>query len=317
MKPRIALINIFLLLLVACGESKNFDGLALSSNYSGTIVISSVTTDPATGPGLISWWTPEGAFKATLRDLFSGSEFASGLGFIYPDKIISAIDGVDRLEVINLSNNTITPITHVALTANTLKQLAVDPVDNVIYIAEASTNTVEKFTSNGQRVGAPFLPTTSGSCVLSNPWGVAVIPSTQEVVVISSAASGRFSKYTKDGTCVTHVTTGAFASGTPLAVAYHPPTGKLIVTFATSHAIIAVDQNGTNPTTIFQNSSIINTPRSIAIDSNGYIYVGSSGTDTIEKLYWSGTGSATRATSGPLIGPGVFSQNPTSITVIP
>lgn len=304
--------------MIGCGESKNFDGLGISSSYSGSIVIASVATDPATGPGLISWWTPEGAFKTTLRDLFVGSEFATGLGFIYPDKLVSAIDGVDRLEITSLANYSITPVTNVNLTANTLKQLAVDPVDNGIYIAESSTNTVEKFTSNGQRIGAPFLSTTNGSCVLSSPWGVAVIPTTQEVVVISSpGAAGRFSKYTKDGVCVLHVTTGAFASGTPQAVAYHAPTGKLLVTFATTHAIIAVDQNGANPTTIFLNSSIINTPRSIAVDSSGYIYVGSSGTDTVEKLYWSGTGSAVRTSTGPLIGPGVFSQNPTAITVIP
>jgi hypothetical protein len=62
---------------------------------------------------------------------------------------------------------------------------------------------------------------------------------------------------------------------------------------------------------------VINTPRAITVDSSGYIYVGSSGTDTIEKLSYSGVGSATRALTGALIGPGIYSQNPTSIVVIP
>ncbi len=304
---------------IACAGEKPFDGMVATTGvYSGTLVISSVTTDPATGPGLISWWTRDGGFKATLRDLYTGSEFGTGTGFIAPDKIIASIEGVDRLEILNLSNGATTAVTHVGLTATPLKQLAVDPADSAIYVTEFNQNTVEKFTAGGARIGSPFLPTTSGSCVLSSPWGVTVIPETQEVVVISSpGAAGRFSKFTKDGACLTHVTTGTFSAGTPQAVAYHAPSQKLLVTLASTHAIVAVDQNGANPTTIFLNASIINTPRAIATDADGYIYVGSSGTDTIEKLYWSGTGSASRATTGPLIGPGAFSQNPTSISVIP
>lgn len=318
MKTQYLLAFTFIFGLTSCGQSTEFDGISSSSSLSGSIVISSVATDPATGAGIVSWWNPNGTFKSTLRDLFSGSEFATGLGFIAPDKIVASIEGVDRLEIMNLSTSVLTPITHVGLTATPLKQIAVDPTDSAIYIAEFNQNTVEKFTASGSRIGAPFLATTTGACSLSSPWGVTVIPSTQDVVVISSpAAAGRFSKYTKDGACVTHVTAAPFNSGTPQGVAYHPTTNKLLVTFATTHAIIAVDLDGTNPTTIYLNSAIINTPRTIATDAQGYIYVGSSGTDTIEKLYWSGTGSATRATSGPLIGPGVFSQNPTAITVIP
>lgn len=305
------------ILTAGCAGEKPFDGLVASTSYSGTLLISTVATDPATGPGLASWWTKDGAFKATLRDLYPGGEWVSGSGFISPDKFVIAVEGVDRLELLNLSNSTSASITNVNLTATTLKHVAVNPADNSIYVAEANINTVEKFSVTGQRIGAPFLPTTSGGCVLANPWGVAVIPSTEQVVVISSAAAGRFSRYSKDGTCLNHATAAPFNTGTPVAVAYHAPSNKLIVTFAGSHALIAVDPDGSNPATIFLNSSIINTPRAIAADADGFLYVGSSGTDTIEKLYWSGTGSAVRAITGPLIGPGAFSQNPTSITVVP
>ncbi|MFN7730121.1 MAG: hypothetical protein ACK5P7_13260 [Bdellovibrio sp.] len=307
-----------LLFLAGCSGEKPFDGASSATNYSGTLLVSSVTTDPATGPGLVSSWKTDGTFKATLRDLFPGGEFASGSGFISPDKFVIAIEGVDRLEILNLSSGQTSAITNVALNATTMKHVAVDPGDGSIYVAEQNINTVEKFTTSGQRIGSPFLPTTLAPCSLNNPWGLAVIPATGDVVVISAAgAAGRFSRFSKDGACLNHSIAAPFNSGTPTAIAYHSPTNKLLVTLSTLNSIVAVDVDGSNPQTIFLNSAIMSTPRAIATDADGFIYVGSSGTDTIEKLYWSGTGSATRATSGPLIGPSAFSQNPTAITVAP
>lgn len=317
MKLRLLILS-FGFLLAACAGEKPFDATSGSSAYSGSVVVTSTAVDPATGPGFVSWWDGNGSFKALLRDLYSGGEFATGSGFISPDKIILAIDGSDRLEILNLSNNTNTGVFNAGLAGAPLKHVAIDPVDGSIYVAEFASNTVEKFTAEGKRIGNPFIPATVGSCALASAWGLTVIPATQELVVVSTpSATGRFSKYTKDGACVTHVTGGIWAAGTPAAITYHAKSDKLIVAMGTTHTLYATDLNGGSGTSIFLNTAVVSTPRALASDAEGYLYVGSSGTDTVEKLYYSGTGSATRATTGPLLGPNQFTQNPTSITVIP
>ena len=117
--------------------------------------------------------------------------------------------------------------------------------------------------------------------------------------------------------CVAHITAAPLNGGTPTAVAYHAATNKILVTFATTHAIYAFDPDGTNATQIYLNSTVINTPRALATGANGSIYVGSSGTDSVEKLSWNGTGTASRVGSIALIGPGLYTQNPTAIVVVP
>jgi hypothetical protein len=68
---------------------------------------------------------------------------------------------------------------------------------------------------------------------------------------------------------------------------------------------------------VSRHAAIINTPRAIATDAAGAIYIGSSDTDTVEKLSWFGTGTASRALPGPLAGPIVYTQNPLAILVVP
>lgn len=279
------------------------------------VVISSVTTGPATGPGIVTVYDRSGTLVNVLRDYASnGAEYGAGLAHIGGLIFGVSVDGTDRIDKIDMLSGTISSITNAALTATPMRNIATDSQKS-LFVVEANTNSIEKFDVSGSRVGNPFIATTTGSCVLASPWGIAVNPTNNRFAVISSAASGRFSLYNSDGTCNTHTTAAPFNSGTPTGIAYHSLSGKWIITFATSHAIYAVSETGASPTQIFLNSSLINTPRSVACDSEGNIYVGSDGTDTVEKLYWSGTGAATRALAGPFAGPSINTLNPAAIAV--
>lgn len=309
-KFKIVFFILFSSLIASCSGDE-----ATLVNSGPYIAITSVTTGPATGPGIASVFNSSGELVTILKDFAaSGTEYGAGVAHTGNLNFAISVDGVDRVDYVNMLSGVSSSIANGALTATPIRHIASDNSQS-IFITESNTNTIEKFDASGSRVGNPFIATTTGSCVLASPWGIAVNPNNNRIAVISSAASGRFSLYNSDGTCNTHVTAAPFNSGTPTAIAYHPKTGRWIVTFATTHAIWAVNETGGSATQIYLNSSIINTPRAVACDSEGNIYVGSDGTDTVEKLYWSGTGLATRALAGPFAGPGIFTQNPTGIAV--
>jgi len=304
----------FLVLAAICGCDG--DRARILESPIGYVAITNVSVSPATGPGMVSIFNTQGELVSILRDYYSsGTEYPSGITYLGNFMLAVTIDGADRIEIINFVTGVSSSLTNSNLTAAPLRHIIVDN-DNSLLVTESSTNTVEKFDASNSRVGNPFLATTTGACVLTSPWGIGINKLDNTIAVISSAVSGRFSLFNPDGTCNTHVTTAPFNSGTPTGIAYHAPSGYWIVTFATTHAIYAVNAIGGGAIQIYLNSSIINTPRAVACDSTGNIYVGSDGTDTIEKLYWSGSGLATRALAGPFAGPNVYTTNPVAITVI-
>lgn len=314
-RPNLAL-TIFLF-LTACSGEKAFEGLASTNSYTGALIITSMATDPQTGPGMASIFDAQGVHITTLKDYYSGAESPTGSAFISPNKVLISVDGADRVDSFDLDTGVVSPyVLNSGLSASPLKQMARSSVDGSIYVVEYNTHTVEKFYAGGVRSGAPFIPTTVGSCTLHYPYSIAFNSTNENVIVLSYGSSGRISIYDKNGNCVRHFTTSPMDTGTPSGVAYHALSNKLIVTRAGDSSIWSVNLDGTSPTQIFMDTTIISIPRAVTVDAAGYIYVGSNGTDTIEKLYYSGTGLATRALSDPLVGPGVYSQNPSSITVI-
>ncbi len=315
LKIALSISIIAMTLLSSCMGTAPFTN---STSYSGNVIVTTIATDPATGPGLVTMYNSSGAVVSLLRDLYSTGEWASGSAFVAPYTIVTSIQGTTRLELTDIRTNSIASIVSVSLTSAPIRQVAVDGAGSMWVVESAvAQQDVEKFTASGQRVGNPFIPTTVGACVLATPWGITYMPNTGYIAVISAAAAGRLSVYDTNGNCINHVTAAPLNAGTPTGVAYHPTTGMLIITFATTHAIWAMNYDGSGATQIFLNSSIINTPKAVAADAQGNIYVGSNGTNSVEKLYWSGTGTATRVLSGPFAGPGAYTQRPTSITVIP
>jgi DNA-binding beta-propeller fold protein YncE len=143
---------------------------------------------------------------------------------------------------------------------------------------------------------------------------MAVIPEDGRIGVLTS---NRLNIYDKDGNCLVTVSGAPPVNGsTPWGLAYHPTSGKFLITRVADHSVWSIDPDGTNATQIYVSATFINTPRAIDADDDGYIYVSSSGSDTIEKLYYDGTGVATRALTAPLIGPNVFTQNVQQISVM-
>jgi hypothetical protein len=299
-------------LITGCAGDPNAQ---LLESLSGRVVISSVLTGPATGPGTIVSYDSEGKDPVVLRDYFSsGTNYASGLAIAGNGILALFREGPKILEKLDLTKGTSTTYSNVNVTATPVRHIAAD-TQGAIYIAESNVNTVEKIDANDNRVGNPYINTTTGSCVLASPWGVAVNTTNDQVAVISSANAGRLSIYDSAGSCLFQRTGAPFNTGTPTAICYHKLTNRFIVTFATTHAIFSVSADGSTGTQIYLNASIINTPRAVACGDDGAIYVGSDGTDTVEKLFYSGTGLATRVLSGPFAGPNVYTQNPTGIVV--
>lgn len=304
--------------LSACQGERIYDNTVSSvSTLSGNVIVTTVTTDPSTGPGVVSMIDQLTGQVSILADYFENSNFATGVAMLGAESIVAAVEGVDRLDRIDLrTGQTTTFAVHTGLSANVLRNTAVAG-DGSVFVIEQNLNTIEKFSASGSRVGNPFINTTTGACVLSNPYGIAYIPGLERIAVINSNAAGRLLIYDLNGNCISSVTAAPFNANTPTAIAYHARSNSLLTTFVGSHAIWATTTAGASPVQIYLNSAIINTPRAIATDASGAIYVGSSGTDTVEKLSWSGSGLATRALPGPLAGPSVYTQNPLAIVVVP
>ncbi len=321
------LVYSLLFLILSSCSSGDENALDLQGTVpSGSIIITTVATDPSTGPGLVTHLSSTGQIISSLKDYYStGTSFATGSAFIPPESVLIMVEStLDVADLVNLrtgaSNNAVLFSTF--LSGAPVRQMAYSESEDSVYVLETqagNTGTIEKFgLASGQRLGNPFIATTTGSCVLANPYGVAFNPNNQRLYVISAnGTAGRLSVYDTSGTCIQHVTAAPLSTGTPSGITYHSLSNKLIVTFASTHAIYSMNLDGTSPTQIYLNSSIINTPRAITSDANGFLYVSSSGTDTVEKLTYDGTGVATRVLSGPLVGPGIFSQNVSSITVVP
>lgn len=314
-----AVASVFVVMvLAACqGEAVYNNTVSSVSSLSGNVVVATVATDSATGPGVVSMINQLTGQVSILADYFESANFATGVSLFGSEAIIAAVEGVDRVDRIDLrTGSTTTFAVHAGFTATPLRGTAVAN-DGSVWVVESNLNTIEKFSSTGSRVGNPFINTTTGACVLSNPWGIAYIPGLERIAVINSNATGRLLIYDLNGNCISSVTTAPFNANTPVAIAYHARSNSLLTTFAGSHAIWATNTSGGSAVQIYLNASIINTPRAITADAAGDIYVGSSGTDTVEKLTWSGSGVATRALAGPLAGPSVYTQNPLAIVVVP
>jgi hypothetical protein len=318
---KILLLLPCIFLFNSCSSSKPFDdGLesatSESTSYSGYVVVTSVTTDPTTGPGVVSLFKPDGTFYSSLRDLYPSLEWAMGSAFLAPDKILVGIGNGSRIEQLDLTTGILSNFATARISGNPNRVLIKDPANETFYLAEQNggSSAIEKFDSSGSPIGAPFIPASKAPCSLNAPTGIAYISTSGNIAVIQNK---RLNIYTNQGACVATVTASPFNNNTSYGIAYHAQTDKLIVAFASNSAIYACSTLGTGCTSIYLNTSIVKTPRAVTTDDDGNIYIGSSGTDTVEKFTWTGTGQATRVSGGSFIAPGIYSQNPTSIMVIP
>lgn len=317
---RVMLAMLLACVLFAAGCEGDAPADILSArDYTGYLLITSVTTDPATGPGLATMFDPTGDLYKVIADyVASGTTYASGAVFRAPNMLYLTVEPSERVDYISIdTGETEYSYSNSNMTAAPLRQMAYSGYDQSIFVSESNINTVEKLSSNWQRVGAPFIPasvtTGATTCTITTVISMAVIPEDGRIGVLTS---NRLNIYDKDGNCLVTVSGAPVNASTPWGLAYHPTSGKFLITRVGDHSVWSIDPDGTNATQIYVSATFINTPRAIDADDDGYIYVSSSGSDTIEKLYYDGTGVATRALTVPLIGPNVFTQNVQQISVM-
>ena len=303
-------------LLVSCtGESPFTESAPL--DFSNYIVVSTVRSAPSSGPGIVTLFDPTGEVVRVLQDYYETAEWVGGLAFFRDNVILASVNGTDRIEAISLESGIAESFAaHAQINSNYIRQIVNIPADGSTWILESGADDIEKVDVNGDRAGNPFISPTTGGCTLDDPWGVVYISSISAVGVISRASGGMYSVFDLAGSCLYQVTGAPFNAGGVTGIAYHEETNKILVTFSTSDEIWGLDPDGTNPVLAYLNTAVIDTPRAVTVDHNGSVYIGTDVMDTVEKFTFDGS-TLTRATSGPLIGPGIYSQNPSSIMVVP
>lgn len=335
-----SLIPTFLVLalnfvLNGCVADSQFDQLASQGIPSGSIIITS-NSNGTTGPGIISVWTASGQLDRVIYDYNKvGTGYASGIAYISPDLIFAVTDtgggaSNDFLDLFNYATPFANPInlfsSLVSGGATTyMRQMALvtDSTNSRYYafISESGSNRVARLSSPIGSTASSFNFTrdynfaNNGTCTLTTPYGIQYIPSNGYLAVVHSAATGRINIFDLSGTCIGSTSMTNFPTG----AAYHRPSNKVLVTYATNSSISAHD-----PTTgaqspasaIYTSAGQLSTPRAIATDSSGYIYVGSDGLDQVVKLYWDGS-SSSATYIGTIVQTSVFTQNITSIAVVP
>jgi hypothetical protein len=320
-----------------CGEQPTFDQLEAQSSGipSGSIIVTS-NANGAAGPGLISVWTPSGELDRVIYDYTKVTTgYASGLAYIAPNMLLAVTDtggsaSNDFLDFFDYDTPFANPVnlfsSLVSGGAGTYMRQMAMTVDattgrRLAFVSESGSNRIARLSSPNGTKATDFNFTrdynfsANGTCTLTTPYGVALIPTTGYIAVVHSAAAGRVNIFAQDGTCIGSTAMANFPTG----AAYHAKSGKILVTYQTTHAIYAhnATTGAASPATaIYTSAGQLSTPKAIATDANGYIYVSSDGLDQVVKLYWDGV-SATATYVGTAVGSSVFTQNITSITVVP
>lgn len=323
---------------LGCSGNTPFDQLVstqASAIPSGSIIITS-NTNGTTGPGLISVWTKDGDLDRVLYDYTKvGTGYASGLAFVAPSMLFAITDTgggasndfLDLFDYLTPFANPTNLFSSLASGGATtyMRQMAL--VTNTTtnhfnaFIAESGNNRVARLSSPIGTGGSSLNFTrdynfaANGTCTLATPYGISAIASTGNLAVVSSAASGRVNIFDQSGTCIGSTAMTNFPTG----AAYHAKSNTVLVTYATTSAITAHDITtgaATPVTAIYTSPAQLSTPRAIATDAAGYIYVSSDTLDLVVKLYWDGV-TATASYVGTAVQASVFTQNITSITVVP
>jgi len=308
------------ILISACAGEKYFDQLtARSSALRGYIVVAGAAT-AVTAPGTVGLFDSAGNLVRQLRDHYTDAEVTSGIA-IFNNTIYNLVDGSDRVESNNPQTSAYTTVVNNPNIAAVFRHMTVD-TSGYLYILETNTGTggrgqIEKADlTDGTRIGAPFINTDTGAapaCALQVPQGVTYVPSVNRIAVVNNA--GNLLLYNAStGACAASVNNAQFTGGNPRAIVYHAATNKYLIAKIGTDNIVTANVDGTSPTVAYSNATRVLDPYAIAVDADGYVYVGSAGQDTIEKFSFNGT-TMTPVSTAPLIPAGIYTQNPTAIAV--
>ncbi len=165
--------------------------------------------------------------------------------------------------------------------------------DGAMYVTDMFNHRVEKFAPGGsfEREWGGFgtAPTS-----FTFPRGITVAPSGQ--VVVTDSENDRISFFTPTGTLIRSIRAKGNRTGWPHQSAI-AADGTLWLADTYKNRVLHLDPNGV-VLGEFDGGGSINTPRGIAVDSAGMIYVANSGRSTVEKYTPSGARVAVLATPG-------------------
>jgi hypothetical protein len=188
------------------------------------------------------------------------------------------IDGISRFSVIEGERNF---VTNINLTGNIFQLRRSE--DYGTFVIE--TDTIESFDDLGQRVNAPRIPATVGSCVLATPRGMA-FNSLGYLVTVGTGNDDLNIYDVSNPMATTCVRANTSFAGTvnPVAVLAHSD-GFLYVATQGDDRIYRFSGDGVGaPTVVFNNAAFILDPTALVEMPDGSILVASDGTNTIVNI---------------------------------
>jgi sugar lactone lactonase YvrE len=184
---------------------------------------------------------------------------------------------------------------------------------STLYVADALNNRIQRSTNNGQSWQTVGFGPGTGLGQFNAPKGVTV-DSSDSIIFVADTANNRVQRSTDSGATWNAIATAGLATNQvnqPAAVAYDEPTNKLYIADTANNRILVVtNASTTSPTfAIFAGATAGNTlgkfnqPQSVAVNSNGMVYVA----DTLNnRIQMNSTGLDTGwtilATTGSAIG---------------
>lgn len=278
------------LLLISCGfEGDGINHLASGLSEARIYVVNSQVTAPTSYT--VTVYNESGKLLATLADYTRIGAPIRGITAVDPFNFLISLENIDRIDHLSALGKTSTFAVD-ALFNGTIYDLERSPQGDV-YVIE--TNTIEKFNSQGVRVGitaTPYINTTIGACVLNTPRQMAFNADTGALLV-TNTGNDRINIYNvsspTSATCSSTNTSGG--ANDPVPILAHTDGNFYVGNYLTANSQI-VRYNSTvvgAPTTVFAtNASVILNPTALAELSDGSILVASDGTDAIVRISTTG-----------------------------
>lgn len=188
------------------------------------------------------------------------------------------IDGISRFSVLEGERNF---VTNTNLSGNIFQVRRSE--DYGTFVIE--TDTIESFDDLGQRVNAPRIPATVGSCVLATPRGMA-FNSSGFLVTVGTGNDDLNVYDVSDPMATTCVRANTSFAGTvnPVAVLAHS-NGFLYVATQGDDRIYRFNGDGSGvPTVVFNNAAFVLDPTALVEMPDGSLLVASDGTNTIVNI---------------------------------
>lgn len=347
MKKALANLTLFIVLLGCSPSSEN--SLPLSSTLSGGVgkrllFVASGTcygggVAVSTGSNTVAAFDLDtGTYRRTVVDYNVASPGDTPVAMTdYDDEhLLVVVENVAgrRIDIVNKDGSGAQSFLTNATALNAVLRSIRRNSDGSLLVGKLTA--VEKFSSSKVRLtqGAnPFVNNPAGSCATTNTQLTDVDSLSNGKIIYTHAAANPNNKvvivsatgYAAGGDCL-GVSAAPATTALPTNLLIHP-SGKLLVSYGSttlaSNSIQSYDLDVTantitNATAAFSDTSIVNGPSSMAVDSDtGRVFVANalSTFNTIESFTLSG-GTLTRQGSAPFAGPNIYTRCVSSMYVM-